>query len=105
MDDVLMDDLGDDMDVDKKYRHRRFVDPSSRDHSDDEEYRWEAVTPSPSPPPHLKASKHSLNLMIDPILYAEMEKETAKYSTGVRVEDALLLLGFHRHAFVHRPSW
>lgn len=105
--DVLMDEIGDEVDVDV-YRRRKLTnsDPQSRDHSDDEELHWEAVTPSPSPPPppNTKSSKHPLTFTIDPILYAEMEKETAKYNTGVRVEDALLLLGFQHHAFVHQPS-
>lgn len=102
---MLNDVLMDDMDIDSKYHTRRFADPPSRDHSDDEEYHWEAVTPSPSPPPHEHVLKKSIAMTIDPMLYAEMEKETAKYSTGVRVEDALLLLGFHRNPFVHRPPW
>jgi Homeodomain len=106
--DVLMDDIGDEMSADVGYRSRKLTssDPQSRDHSDDEEFRWEAVTPSPSPPPsNTNSSKHPLTITIDPILYAEMEKETAKYNTGVRVEDALLLLGFQHHAFVHHPAW
>lgn len=107
MNDTLMDD---DMDVDIQYHPRRYAEAISGDHSDEEDH-WEAVTPevvtpSSSPPPFNTAtSKYSLDLTIDPLLYAELEKETAKYSTGVRVEDALLLLSFHRHAFVHQPPW
>lgn len=87
----------------------------SRSHSDvgsDDEYQ-EAVTPSPesSPPPpsiipppthvskraHAAQSPSTISLTVDALSYAEMEKATAKYHTGVKVEDALLLLSFHHN--------
>lgn len=87
----------------------------SRSHSDvgsDDEYQ-EAVTPSPesSPAPpsivppsthvpkrtHAAQSPSSISLTVDALSYAEMEKATAKYQTGVKVEDALLLLSFHHN--------
>ena len=91
------------------YQSRRYKNDYSHNHqppqlvhSDDEEQKWEAVTPSPSPP---RSPTHTLPLRlgIDPVIYAEIEKESAKYGSGINVEDALLLLGFQRHAFVH-PS-
>ncbi|KAH9968675.1 hypothetical protein BC827DRAFT_1257702 [Russula dissimulans] len=75
--------------------------------TDDEEYQ-EAVTPSPepSPLPHppttlLPASRpHQIDVRgginISPIDYDRLEKIPGRLS-GVRVEDALLLLGFHHH--------
>ncbi|KAH8099745.1 homeobox-domain-containing protein [Cristinia sonorae] len=87
----------------------------SRSHSDvgsDDEYQ-EAVTPSPesspAPPsilpvpthvskrPHAAQSPGDISLTVDALSYAEMEKATAKYHTGVKVEDALLLLSFHHN--------
>lgn len=87
----------------------------SRSHSDmgsDDEYQ-EAVTPSPesSPAPpsivppsthstkraHAAQSPNTISLTVDALSYAEMEKATAKYHTGVKVEDALLLLSFHHN--------
>ncbi|KAI9454838.1 homeobox-domain-containing protein [Russula earlei] len=75
--------------------------------TDDEEYQ-EAVTPSPepSPLPHppttvLPTSRpHQIDVRgginISPIDYDRLEKIPGRLS-GVRVEDALLLLGFHHH--------
>jgi len=75
--------------------------------TDDEEYQ-EAVTPSPepSPLPHrpttlLPATRpHQIDVRgginISPIDYDRLEKIPGRLS-GVRVEDALLLLGFHHH--------
>jgi hypothetical protein len=75
--------------------------------TDDEEYQ-EAVTPSPepSPLPHppttvLSTSRpHQIDVRsginINPIDYDRLEKIPGRLS-GVRVEDALLLLGFHHH--------
>jgi len=75
--------------------------------SDDEEYQ-EAVTPSPepSPLPHpptslLSTSRpHQIDVRgginISPIDYDRLEKIPGRLS-GVKVEDALLLLGFHHH--------
>lgn len=87
----------------------------SRSHSDmgsDDEFQ-EAVTPSPesSPAPpsivplpthdskraHAAQSPSAISLTMDALTYAEMEKATAKYRTGVKVEDALLLLSFHHN--------
>jgi hypothetical protein len=75
--------------------------------TDDEEYQ-EALTPSPepSPRPHppttlLPASRpHQMDVRgginISPIDYDRLEKIPGRLS-GVRVEDALLLLSFHHH--------
>lgn len=75
--------------------------------SDDEEYQ-EAVTPSPEPSPlprprttvmptprpHQIDVRSGINL--SPIDYDRLEKIPGRLS-GVKVEDALLLLGFHHH--------
>jgi hypothetical protein len=75
--------------------------------TDDEEYQ-EALTPSPepSPLPHpptrlLPTSRpHQMDVRgginISPIEYDRLEKIPGRLS-GVRVEDALLLLSFHHH--------
>jgi hypothetical protein len=75
--------------------------------TDDEEYQ-EAVTPSPepSPVPHppttvMSTSRpHQIDVRaginISPIDYNRLEKIPGRLS-GVKVEDALLLLGFHHH--------
>jgi hypothetical protein len=74
--------------------------------SDDEEYQ-EALTPSPepSPLPHpsttlLSTRPHQMDVRgginISPIDYDRLEKIPGRLS-GVRVEDALLLLSFHHH--------
>lgn len=82
---------------DDKQQRRMYVNAShATSHSDvgsEEEYQ-EAVTPSPdaSPPPH-----REVKLDVGPLPYAELEKETTKFRTGVKVEDALLLLSFHHH--------
>lgn len=77
----------------------------------EDEYQ-EAVTPSPdaSPSPplvtmkavsarshHLHQSGHPrevIDMVVDPVSYAQLEKATDR---GVKMEDALLLLSFHRH--------
>lgn len=82
--------------------------PSSRSHSDvvSDEEDQEVVTPSPSPPPSAFVPSESSPKRAHiparsppefPLTYAEMEKATAKFQTGVKVEDALLLLSFHHH--------
>jgi len=79
--------------------------------SDDEEYQ-EALTPSPEPspsppspsfhpatfiqPPRTVRTGVRMGTGIDPVTYAELEKVPGRIS-GVKVEDALLLLGFHHH--------
>lgn len=99
------------VDRDGHYQSRRYKSgytqnhkPPQLVHSDDEEQKWEALTPSPSPP---RSPTHSLpfRLGIDPVVYAEIEKESAKYGPGINVEDALLLLAFQRHAFVHPTTF
>ncbi|KAF8079049.1 homeodomain transcription factor [Lyophyllum atratum] len=68
----------------------------------------EAVTPPPELVPPLvpattPASTSSriaiseLTLAIDPVLYAELEKVSATQYSGIKIEDALLLLSFHHH--------
>jgi len=75
--------------------------------TDDEEYQ-EAVTPSPepSPMPHPPSTvmpnprPHQIDVRaginLSPIDYDRLEKIPGRLS-GVKVEDALLLLGFHHH--------
>jgi len=71
--------------------------------TDDEEYQ-EALTPSPEPSPPttlLPTSRpHQMDVRgginISPIEYDRLEKIPGRLS-GVRVEDALLLLSFHHH--------
>lgn len=75
--------------------------------TDDEEYQ-EAVTPSPepSPIPHPPTTvmptprPHQIDVRaginLSPIDYDHLEKIPGRLS-GVKVEDALLLLGFHHH--------
>ncbi|OBZ79671.1 hypothetical protein A0H81_01288 [Grifola frondosa] len=116
--DVSMDQDADDykvkVELDAKFnvklevqdKHRMYAHAShSHSHSDmssDEELQ-EAVTPSPvSSPPPPAMSRPITNtfrniLAVDPLSYAELEKATARFHTGVRVEDALLLLSFHHH--------
>lgn len=73
----------------RPYRARYAVKPPQLVHSDDEEQKWEAVTPSP---PRSPVNPLPFGFGIDPVVYAEIEKESAKYGSGINVEDALLLL-------------
>jgi hypothetical protein len=75
----------------------------------------EAVTPSPEPSPspplptYSSASRHRVHVGfghhmdfgfgpgMDSTSYAELEKVTAARFSGVKLEDALLLLSFHHH--------
>jgi hypothetical protein len=76
-------------------------DDGRSDMGSEDDYE-EAVTPSPesspSPPPFTPApvsrrsQSVSVSMSIDPASYADVEK-----FSGVRVEDALLLLSFHQH--------
>ncbi|KAK7686667.1 hypothetical protein QCA50_010267 [Cerrena zonata] len=115
------------LEIEDKHHKMYSSAPISRSHSDmgsEEDYQ-EAVTPpseaSPLPPFARAARTHraerkreivhkhhhphhppapptrDLTLSVDTITYAEMEKATAKFQTGVRVEDALLLLSFHHN--------
>ncbi|RDB28863.1 Homeobox protein 10 [Hypsizygus marmoreus] len=78
-------------------------------HSDigsEDEYQ-EAVTPPPEPELSLpststpasssRISINQLTLAIDPASYAELEKVSATQYSGIKIEDALLLLSFHHH--------
>lgn len=86
-------------------------------HSDigsEDEYQ-EAVTPPPEPVSDLTAAAAAaastpsppssssrmaiseLTLAIDSASYAELEKATATQYSGIKIEDALLLLSFHQH--------
>ncbi|OCH95664.1 homeobox-domain-containing protein [Obba rivulosa] len=89
-------------------RRRMYVQSThSHSHSDmasDEDFQ-EAVTPSPSstPPPPVyapvvsRAGDFKDLGAVDALTYAELEKASAQFHTGVKVEDALLLLSFHKH--------
>ena len=110
MQDGYMED-GMAVDQDGHYQSRQFKSeyshnhqPPQLTHSDDEEQKWEAVTPSPSPP-RSPTNTLPFKLGIDPVVYAEIEKESAKYNSGINVEDALLLLTFQKHAFVHPTTF
>lgn len=92
-----------DLDIDDEYMHGILSDVGSED-----EYE-EAVTPPPEsthPAPVTSApasssssriSVRQLALTIDPAFYAEWEKVSATQYSGVKIEDALLLLSFHHH--------
>lgn len=92
-----------DLDGDDDYMHETHSDVGSED-----EYQ-EAVTPPPeqvhtppvtSVPPSSSSSRISisqLTLSMDPASYAELEKVSATHYSGVKIEDALLLLSFHHH--------
>jgi len=123
--DVMMNDVTDyrrdhplKIKLEYEDKHRVYALPLSRSYSDmgsDEDYQQEAVTPSPDPSPSpaliaslstrqpkrasgLKQSHpRDISLTSATLSYAEMEKATAKFQTGVKVEDALLLLSFHHH--------
>jgi hypothetical protein len=98
-----------DVDVDEEY------DGVQSDAGSEDEYQ-EAVTPSPdaSPSPSLSAvdgastrpyhhhqsrrPRDVIDMVVDPVSYTQLEKgHTATKFTGVKVEDALLLLSFHKH--------
>ncbi|KAG5718697.1 Zinc finger homeobox protein 3 [Termitomyces sp. T112] len=81
-------------------------------HSDigSEDEFQEAVTPPPEPVSDPTAAATStppssssrmaiseLTLAIDSASYAELEKATATQYSGIKIEDALLLLSFHQH--------
>jgi hypothetical protein len=97
------------MDVDEEF------DGVQSDVGSEDDYQ-EAVTPSPdaSPSPPLSAlngapvrphhhhqSRHPrsvIDMVVDPVSYTQLEKgPTATKYKGVTVEDALLLLSFHKH--------
>jgi hypothetical protein len=95
-------DLGDEYDGHHKHVHSAHSDNGS------EEEHEEAVTPSPEPspsplsPPFTAALHHNFHgglgfHAIDPVGYAELDKATAARYSGIKVEDALLLLSFHHH--------
>jgi hypothetical protein len=101
-----------DIDTDTEDAGMITVNSSGRKHirvapwdagTDDEEYQ-EALTPSPEPSPLttlLPTSRpHQMDVRgginISPIEYDRLEKIPGRLS-GVRVEDALLLLSFHHH--------
>ncbi|KAJ7292832.1 homeodomain transcription factor [Mycena rebaudengoi] len=65
--------------------------------SDDDEEAQEAVTPSPSPSPAPSPS-HVHYFNPDSADLAGLDQKTTARFSGIRVEDALLLLGFHRHS-------
>lgn len=95
---------------------RMDVDEEHDDsHSDagSEEDSQEAVTPSPeaspSPAPpaitavsskshHQSHRSHDvMDMVVDPVSYGPLQKIAPSPCTGVKVEDALLLLSFHKH--------
>ncbi|KAF7972174.1 hypothetical protein HWV62_18748 [Athelia sp. TMB] len=85
-------ELNDGMDVDEDY------DAHSDAGSEDE--HEEAVTPSPdaSPAPGLLKQHINMGMIPDTLPYAQLGKlPPASKCGGVKIEDALLLLSFHKH--------
>jgi hypothetical protein len=94
----------DHMDVEDQY------DDAHSDIGSEDEHQ-EAVTPSPdaSPSPvtfdttparsrhESRRPRDGVSMVVDPVSYAQLDKVTASNFTGVKVEDALLLLSFHKH--------
>lgn len=95
----------DQMDVDDEY------DDVHSDAGSEDEHQ-EAVTPSPnaSPSPHptfdatsvrphheSRRPRDAVGVVVDPTSYTHLEKVTPSNCAGVKVEDALLLLSFHKH--------
>jgi len=82
------------------------MQPAASDIGSDEDYN-EVLTPSPdnspSPPPvaaadtATTATNMTIGNMTSPAFYAELEKFSAARYSGIRIEDALLLLSFHQH--------
>jgi hypothetical protein len=82
------------------------------DMGSDDEYQ-EAVTPSPepSPPPpahppipsvvpphHIRVGLHPV---VNPASYPELDKASAARFSGIKLDDALLLLSFHHQHIAH----
>jgi len=94
-----MDLDGDDYEYSTHGHSAHYSDAGS-----DDEYQ-EAVTPSPepslSPPPSATRVRvgglSASGMAIDRASYAEYEKATATRFSGIKIEDALLLLSFHQH--------
>jgi hypothetical protein len=86
------------------------MQPVASDIGSDDDYQ-EVLTPSsnnsPSPVPvaaaHITASMPTVSSMSshnsspDPPRYTELEKVSATRYSGIKIEDALLLLSFHQH--------
>ncbi|KAF7784183.1 transcriptional regulator family: Homeodomain [Agaricus bisporus var. burnettii] len=84
------------------------MQPVTSDIGSDDDYQ-EALTPSPnnSPSPGqgtgptttlpTMASMQSHTIIPDSAYYAELEKVSATQYSGIKIEDALLLLSFHHH--------
>lgn len=75
--------------------------PAASDIGSDEDYN-EILTPSPddspSPSPAAAADTVTTTIPIDnSTFYAQPEKSLATQYSGIKVEDALLLLSFHQH--------
>lgn len=84
------------------------MQPVASDIGSDDDYQ-EVLTPSPnnspSPAPATDATAalptvggvSSHNTVPDTAYYAELEKVSATRYSGIKIEDALLLLSFHHH--------
>lgn len=85
------------------------MQPVASDVGSDDDYQ-EVLTPSPdsspSPPPVAAADATasistvgtmSSNTVPDSTYHAELEKVSATRYSGIKIEDALLLLSFHQH--------
>lgn len=84
------------------------MQPVTSDIGSDDDYQ-EALTPSPnnSPSPGqgtgptttlpTMASMQSPTIIPDSAYYAELEKVSTTQYSGIKIEDALLLLSFHHH--------
>ncbi|EMD42305.1 hypothetical protein CERSUDRAFT_110826 [Gelatoporia subvermispora B] len=106
--DVLMDQEDSEMKLEMEVKRRRIYVQSAHAHShsdmaSDEDFQ-EAVTPSPSstPPPTayvpvVSRTDGFKGLAVNALAYAQLGKANTQFNTGVKVEDALLLLSFHKH--------
>jgi Homeodomain len=77
------------------------------DMGSDDEYQ-EAVTPSPEPsppppahPPIPSAVPIRLHPVVNPVSYPELDKASAARFSGIKLDDALLLLSFHHQHIAH----
>lgn len=86
--------------MDQDYDEDSHMAGPHSDAGSDDEYQ-EAVTPSPPPSPMPQKSEAPRNHRLDlsslsalALDYAEGEKAAMKFSSGIKFEDALLLVSF-----------
>jgi hypothetical protein len=84
-----------DLDDGANYHYKHVPRPHSDIASDDDEYQ-EASSPEPPaamPPHYIRMGHHR---MVDPTC-TNLDKSTAPRFSDIKLDDALLLLSFHRH--------